>query len=980
LDFGLLGPTVVVGETGEIAVHGGLRRRLLARLLVSANRPVPVDRLKEDLWEGNPPASAASTLKSHVSLLRKALGTDRLSHSDGAYVLHVYTDELDVTTFEQEASRGRDFLRSGDNIRAVEMLGRALGRWRGPALADVADTSWGEPEAVRLEELRVATVENWLEARLALGEHQGVVADAEAALAEHPLREGLWAKLITALYRCGRQADALQAYQRLRRILVDELGISPSPELVALEAAVLRQELPTGSVDSPTERAGPGRRGSHLPPELTSFVPRPAQLADIADRLQEPGLVTLMGAGGTGKSRLALRAARDAEARFDAVWLCELAPVQDPARVTGELAATIGCEAQPGADLVAAVAARLAGGVQLLIVDNCEHLLDASAELVHQLRRAAPNLHLLATSRSPLGVDGEVVYRVPSLSVPSEMADVDDLHDFEAVRLFVERAAAQQPGFALDERTGPAVARICARLDGIPLAIELAAARLRVMSVEDVALRLHNRFHLLTSGNRTAPPRQRTLAALIDWSYDLMDERERCALRRLAVLPSSFDLPAAQAVVAGEEAGDRVEVIVSLVDKSLLQLDAGAAVTRYRMLETVREYAAGKLDAGEKEDALAAAARYFLTVVETAAADFPESDRMAWRARLEPDDENLSAAFTTLLAGADPEPALRFGAAVSRFWNSRGLYGDEIGLLEAALDRPDAQGPTPARGEALAAVGYLHFRRGDNARAERRLEEALAIATACDSPARQADALRTMAWLADRRGEHDRAMALAHSALEAALDSTEDHLIARAYDVRAAASQQHDPMAARGDYAEALRYCHAAGDRQGQATALNNLAVLELEQGDIAAARDYFVEALQIAEDLGDAALIPFLEYGVGLTAVLAEDFEAAEPVLTRAFEAAQDTGQRSLVAYALLAIALVRAAAGRSGEAAALLGASAALFEEVGEQPERIEAALQEAAVASLQKTLGDGYERAVLAGQRAGPSSVVRMAIGRL
>jgi predicted ATPase/DNA-binding SARP family transcriptional activator len=978
--FGLLGPTVVVDDAGEVEIHGEIRRRLLTRLLVSANRPVPVDRLKDDLWEGDLPASAASTLKSHVSLLRKSLGSGRLSHHNGAYVLHVGPGELDVAAFEREAAAGRDLARSGDYHRAADLFAQALARWRGQALADVAGTGWGEPEAVRLEELRAATLENWMDARLAVGEHQQVVADAETAVAEHPLREGLWAKLITSLYRCGRQAEALEAYQRLRLRLGEDLGILPSPELVALEAAILRQELDNGTAGGHHREPAGRRRATNLPPELTSFVPRPVQLAAIARRLQSPGVVTLTGSGGTGKTRLALRAARDAEGSFDGVWLCELAPVEDPARIAGELASAIGCDVPPGGDLLEAVSQRLAVGTQLVILDNCEHLLDSAARLADGLRRAAPGLHVLATSRSPLGVEGEIIYRVPSLSVPADTDVVEDLMTFEAVRLFVERAEAQQPGFVLDDRSGRAVVRICARLEGVALALELAAARLRTMSLDDVELRLHDRFQLLTSGARTAPSRQRTLAALIDWSYDLLDETERRSLRRLAILPSGFDLLAAEAVAAGEGAGGVVDLVASLVDKSLLQLDAGAGLTRYRMLETVREYALGKLGDDEGDDARAAAARHFLVRVETAADEFPESDRSAWRDRLEPDDENLRAAFTTLLAGPDPEEGLRFGAAVSKYWNSRGLYGDEMGLLEAALDRPDASAPTAARCEALAAAGYLHFRRGENAKAQRRLDEALLIAAELDSSARRADVLRTMAWISDRRGDHEAAMSQAQAALDAALDSKKDHLIARAYDVRAAASQHHDPAAARRDYAEALRYCHAAGDRLGQAGALNNLAVLELEQGDHEAARDYFVEALEIAEEVGDAALIPFLEYGVGLTAVVAHDLDAAEPALERAFDAARRTGQRSLLAYTVLGLALLDAAGDRRADAAVLLGVSAALFEEAGEQPERFEATLRDAATTSLRESLGDGFERAVRRGRRAGPAGVTRMATGRL
>jgi predicted ATPase/class 3 adenylate cyclase len=1152
----------------ELRVPGAAKERaVLAILALRAGKAVAVTELIYGLWGETPPRSAVKTLQAYVSALRRNFLSERIETVAGGYRLAIEPESVDVVVFEHILREASDALAGGDPRVAVTRVGQALQMWRGEPLGDLADHPAGTAEIARLVELRRGGEELSADARLAMGEHNAVIGDLEAAVAAEPLRERRWAQLMVALYRAGRQADALRAYQRLRGALADELGLEPSGETRSLEAAILAQDpalelrpqlaaistsvgkgLPSGNVtflftdlegstrlfrqlrdrypalleqhrriiraavdrrggvevstegdgmfvafadavaavescvdaqvslsghpwpddggvrvrmglhtgiatptpehdytsvavhqtariasaahggqvllseetvnlikdvlpdeislldcgrfrldgfDEPDrlyqlchprlERSFPRPRAApasthNLPPELTSFVPRPAQLADVTRRLEAPGLVTLTGAGGTGKTRLALRAARDAEDRFDGVWLCELAPLQDAARVTGELASTLRCEAPPGADLLAAVSQRLADGVQLLILDNCEHLLDATADLVVRLRRAAPDLHLLATSRSPMGIDGEIVYRVPSLSVPKATTTPSELVDFEAVRLFVERAEAQWPGFALDERNGSAVAQICASLDGIPLAIELAAARLRVMSVEDVASRLHDRFRLLAGGTRTAPPRQRTLAALIDWSYDLMADRERRALSRLAVLPAGFDLATAEAVVDDEGWGDVVEVVSSLVDKSLLQFDASAGITRYRMLETVREYAVGKLDDNDQAAAQAAAATHFLELTEAAATELIESDRLAWLTRLEPDDENLRAAFITLLAGPDPTPALRFGAAISKFWNTRGLYGDEMALLEASLDRPDASGATLARGEALAAAGYLQFRSGEYTKAQRRLTEALAIATECDSAERRAGVLRTMAWVADRRGEHESATSLAQAALQAALDGRDDHQIARAYDVRAAMSQHHDPVAARRDYAESLRYCYAAGDQVGQATTLNNLAVLELEQGDHSAARNHFVEALRIAEDIHDSALIPFLEYGVGLTAVLAEDFEAAEPALVRAFAAAKQTGQRSLVAYTLLGIAIVRTAADRPSEAAALLGASSALFEDVGEHPERIEAGLREATAASLRKALGDGFEPALIAGRRAKPSAVVRMATSRL
>jgi predicted ATPase/DNA-binding SARP family transcriptional activator len=1020
LSFGLLGMMTVTAEDGEIEIQGAVRRRVLARLLIAANRPVPMGRLVEDLWEGDPPAAAVSTLKSHVSRLRRALGPERLTARAGAYLVTVGSDELDILVFEREARSGQDLLRAGSLDEAVGVLGGALRLWRGPALAEVADTTWGEPEAVRLEEMRAAITEAWLEARLAAGETHTVVADAESAVALYPLRESSWAKLITALYLAGRQADALRAYQRLRDLLGEELGLTPSRELVLLEGAILRQDLDLTFHASRSERANAsamaaaqlplqpvGTATSNLPNELTSFIPRPVEVAKIKELLEQPGLVTLTGAGGTGKTRLALRVAAEAaealpplgggNGALAGVWLCELAPVEDAADVVRQLGAALGCADRAGFDLAETIAARLSEGTHLVVLDNCEHLLEATGVLAAGLLKANAQLRLLATSRSPLGVEGETVHRVPSMSVPDPTAPGTDLLDFEAIRLFLERARTQQRDFALEGANSRAVASICLQLDGIPLALELAAARLRTMSAVDIEARLDDRFRLLKGGARTLPARQQTLEGLIDWSYELLDEGEKEALGRLSVFAGGFDLAAAEAVAAfGQlEQLDVLDAVASLVDKSLLQVDTHGVTARYRMLETVRAYVARRLLDSEEAAVRAAHAAHFLRVVELAAPHMSGPDQLAWRVRLEEDDDNLRLAFSNLVqapadddsrmggqsqaAGAG-EQALRFGSAVSRFWNSRGAYGDEIELIGGALDRPDAAEGGAIRGKALAAAGYLMFRRGDGPRALGYLQEALRLAVDVQSDSLRADALRTMAWVADRRGDHAEAIDLARQAVEAAEASGLPHWLARAYDVRAAASQHSDPAGARADYAEALRYCRAEGDGLGQASALNNLAVLDLEQGDNQAARRRFGEALAIAEAVRDAALVPFLEYGLGLAACLEGDHAAAEPDFVRALQAAKQTGQRSLVAYAVLGVAATRATAGRQEEAALLLGAALSLFTDLGEQPETVEASLLEETTMDLRQALGDRFDGLLADGRALPPADAVRLATAGL
>jgi predicted ATPase/DNA-binding SARP family transcriptional activator len=972
--FRLLGPTGVASAGADLAVHGTLRRRLLARLLLARGAPVPVERLRDELWDGHPPASAASTLKSHVSLLRRTLGPGRIESATGSYVLHLQPGELDLDTFEAEAYMGAELLAAGDAPRAAAVLQRALSLWRGEALAEIADTAWAQGEAVRMEEMRAAALEWWFDARLSIGETHEVVPDAEAAVALHPLREQLWAKLMTALYRCGRQADALRAYQRLRTVLAEEMGIDPSPELAALEASVLAQD---GAIERPPPANTMARSqvSGNLPSEVTSFVDRPRELADIEGWLQSPCLLTLTGPGGTGKTRLAIEAARRAAAGLDGVWLCELGSVTEPVEVARELGMALGCADQAGADLVDLISRRLAVGHQLLILDNCEHLIETCSHLALRLRRHAGSLRVLATSRVPLEAEGEVVYRVPSMEIPPPDEGIADLAGYESVRLFMERAARQSPGFSLDPDNTDSVAGICRRLDGVPLAIELAAARLRTMSAADIERRLDDRFALLDRGPRTAPPRQRSLRALIDWSYELLTERERELLSRLAVFPESFDLDAATAV-ADDLDDSASDLLGSLVDKSLVHLDPPGGVARYRMLETIREYATGRSTPESDLAARRAHAQHFSDLAIRAVPNFTGPDHLAWRTRLEHDDVNLRAAFHITLSEGSAIAMLRFAAALCRYWSSRGSYGDEMALIQTCLDLPDTQAPTPERGDAIAAAAFMLFKRGETARAQLRVQQALAIAGLLDLPDLAADALRTGAWVADRRGEAERAVSLASQALEMALRSGNNHLIARAYDIRAAAIQVIDPESAQSDYGESLSYCRLAGDTVGQASTLNNLGVLELERGNHRAARSYFYEALQIADGLGDPALVPFVRYGVGLTTLLEGDPQGATEALLEALLEARRTGQRPLEAYALLATGVARAVRQPDRTAAQLIGASQVMFGLIGEQPEPTEAALLQHALTLLSSALGAEADGLLASGGRLPEDEVILLA----
>jgi predicted ATPase len=624
---------------------------------------------------------------------------------------------------------------------------------------------------------------------------------------------------------------------------------------------------------------------------------------------------------------------------------------------------TLGCSDRVGVDLVELLTERLADGRTLAIVDNCEHVLDGVAPLLARLLAVAPDVCLIATSRSPLDVPGEIVYRIPTMSTSNSVADAADALGYESVRLFVDRAIRQNHAFTVDDSNCESIARICVQLDGLPLAIELAAARVRSLSVPDIEKRLEDRFTLLTGGARTVPPRQRTLKALIDWSFDLLSPEERFFLCRLTVFAASFDLRGAAAVAGGETAlaGD---LVMQLVDKGLIQPDLSHDAGRYRMLESIRQYAAARLGSTDDSDARMSHASFFGDLLIEAAAHFAGPGQVQWRSRLIADDDNIRVAFATLLRWGEPEYLLRVAAAITRYWNSRGSYGDEMELVEAALDRPDTATPTVARAEALAAAGFMLFRRGGTARAQNRLDEAYSLARQLGASLAAADALRSMAWVADRRGESDSAAKYAAEAVEHAIASGDAYLISRAFDVRAATRHASDPGGARADYAEALSHCNSAGDALGQASTLNNLAILELEQGDASAARRCYERALAVVEEHDDSGARPFIRYGLGLSALLDGDCGTATTTFGQVLSESRHTGQKSLEAYSLLGIAAARALVTPDDTAALLLGAAGAMFDRLDERPEQTESDVWVRARDTLAASLGSQLDGLLAAG----------------
>ncbi|MET0834810.1 MAG: BTAD domain-containing putative transcriptional regulator, partial [Actinomycetota bacterium] len=588
MEFAILGPLEVRDGPAPVRVPGAKERALLADLLVNAGRVVPADRLVEDLWGDDPPGNPANTLQGRVSALRRALGPagGALVTRPPGYLLEAGPEQVDAGRFERLVAEATAAA-AGEGPRAARQLEEALGLWRGPALAEFADQPWAQAEAARLEELRLAATEALVELRLTAGGHAGLVGELEGLVAAHPTRERLRGQLMVALYRSGRQADALGAYQQAREVLAEELGIDPSPELQRLHHQILLQ-------DPALEAAVPDRAlpRHNLPERLTSLVGREGELREVAKLVEEHRLVTVTGPGGAGKTSLAVALAERLAAGYpDGVWLVELAALREPALLGEAVAAVLGLDEAAGTGTPPpSRAERLASFVpdkaMLLVLDNCEHLVEACAGLARRLLEAGPRLRVLATSREVLGVPGEVVWPIPPLAVPAAADDTDAgtaedarqatapeaLAGFDAVRLFVERAASADPGFVLDAASAPVVAELCRRLDGLPLAIELAAARTRALPPVELAARLEDRFRLLAGGARALDPRQQTLRATVDWSWDLLEERDRRLLRRLSVFSGGWTVAAAEAVCGGDglEAAEILDGLFRLVDRSLI--------------------------------------------------------------------------------------------------------------------------------------------------------------------------------------------------------------------------------------------------------------------------------------------------------------------------------------------------------------------------------------------------------------------------
>jgi predicted ATPase/DNA-binding SARP family transcriptional activator len=730
----ILGPLELAGTDPVPTVAGARLRRLLVRLAWDASRTVSGRELIDAVWlDDDTPADVANALQSLTSRLRRALGTAAaITQHEGGYRLTVERPDVDAHAFTTAARDGHAAVLAGRHTDAVDVLSAALACWRGIALQDADSAAYAVSARRRLDETRLDAIADRNDAQLALGGADGLVAELEALVGAHPLRERFTAQLMTALAGTGRSAEALAAYEHLRRFLADELGTDPSPRVQDVHLAVLRGQVPVGVTPTPTGPGGPTVDDpdpvvtkTNLRSSISSFVGRDAELERVDELIAKGRLTTLVGPGGAGKTRLANEVAARWVGRVESgVWFVELAPVTDPDGVAEAVLSAMGVRTtrvlerlldRQDTDTARRLFTTLADAQALLVIDNCEHLIGPTAELVDDLLAHCPRVRVLTTSREPLNIAGEALCAVPPLRLPAVDATAAEASTSAAVQLFIERAASANAGFRLDEGTVGHVVEIVRRLDGLPLAIELAAARLRVLPVSEIAARLDDRFRLLTGGSRTAMPRHRTLRAVVEWSWDLLEHDERTLAQRLAVFPAGATADGARAVCA--EVDDIDAVLDALVDKSLLQVpiaaegsDAAATpVVRYRMLETIREFGIERLEeAGELAGTRGRHARYFASLVAQLEPMLRTGRQPQALRRIRVDHDNILAALRFLGDDGSINDALELIINLGWYWTIVGGHSEASNWLSWALEMSEGTDSVRRRLiKAMAAVELI---------------------------------------------------------------------------------------------------------------------------------------------------------------------------------------------------------------------------------------------------------------------------------
>jgi predicted ATPase/DNA-binding SARP family transcriptional activator len=893
MEFRILGPLEVLEDGRSVKLGGAKQRALLAVLLLHANRVVSTDALLEALWGDRPPETAPKALQVYVSRLRKTLGAERIVTASSGYRIAVEPGEFDLERFR--------------TLVAAGSFHQALGLWRGDALADFAYEPFAQSEIARLEELRLACLERRIEADLASGDHAALVGELEQLVRAHPLRERLRAQLMLALYRSGRQADALDAYQDAYTALSEQLGIEPSKGLRDLQQAILNQDPKLEPARSP-----PGR--IELPVWLTPLLGRSREVESISALLRgDVRLLTLIGPGGTGKTRLAVEVARELAPEYDeGARFVGLAPLADAELVLPSIATTLGVRPSGGEGDVNAMARALDGRSLLLVLDNYEHLLDA-APVAGQLAAAVPGLTVLATSRAPLHLSGEHLWPVSPLEVPSGDTDRDPdrLRELSAVELFVARARAAQPNFALTEDNAAEVAEVCMRLDGLPLAIELAAARVAALAPEALLGRLERVLPLLGAGPRDAPERQRTLEAAIAWSYDLLTEEQQAQLRGLSVFAGGWTVGAAESVC-----GATLDDLAALTEMSLVRDVSSDADQRFSMLRTIREFAHDRLtEVGEEGAVTRRHADCMMRLAKQADLHLRGPSEAEWLGRLELEHDNMRAALAASLQSGGGDLPLRLACSLWRFWYTRGHLAEGRRWLALALEAAESASPK-LRVTALAASARLASLLGDLGEARALAERGLRLSREHGDPTAISDALGALS-------------------LSLSLDDDRDEAVLH--------------------WEEAAELARQSGDRHGEALSIIDLGYHALKRGELERAEVLILRSRELFRELGEREGEGFALLNLALLKLQREVYDEAADLVAESLAACIEVGSKQGISYAIEYLAAVSARQSRADEAARLLGCAAQVRDGIGLRLPSYEQALHDETTTSTLEALGE-------------------------
>ncbi|TDD62180.1 AfsR/SARP family transcriptional regulator [Kribbella antibiotica] len=892
MQIGMLGSFVVRADDGVVVdVPGARLRGLLVALALEPGQVVPKARLVDWVWGEQPPAEAANALQRLVSRLRKVLPGGAIDGTPDGYRLVVEADAVDAVSFERLVGQGR--------------LREALDLWRGAALQDVGlqDSTAFDAAVTRLEGLRLTAAEDWFDAEIGRGRGAQLVTELTDLVAAHPVRERLVGALLRALAASGRDAEALLVYERTRETLADELGVDPSPELAGLHVALLRGEL--------------GRREeapkSNLRAELTSYVGKDDDVTAVAALVAGHRLTTLIGPGGSGKTRLAMETARalvnDLQGGARVVELAAIGAADD---VAGAVLAGLGHRdallgGAPEADAVDRVISAIRDRELLLILDNCEHVIESAAAFAHRVLGECRQLRILATSREPLGITGEALWAVAPLALPDEDADPAEIESSPAVRLLRDRASAVRKDLPTTDATLATMARVCRALDGMPLAIELAAARLRTMTLDQLAHRLDDLFRLLTGGSRTALPRHRTLRAVIDWSWELLSEPERTVLRRLSVFAGGASLEAAEHVCTG----DALELLTALTEKSLVVAEGNDA-PRYRMLGMVKEYAEQRLaEAGEAELARRSHLAYFTQLAETADPHLRRGEQLEWLAILEAEHDNITAAMRGALAAGEAEPAMRLAAGACWYWWLGGHRAEGSELLMAATAVPGEVADEIQAVVLSFVVGFMSSGRSDQFDAMEWIQRLFQLSHGIENkhPAvRFATALEGLL--------HDESAFM--PAFESLL-TDDDPWVAALAQLQLGKQRIHlgdGSRTADAHLEQAVADFRAVGERWGIAFALTELADRITVRGEFANAAEYYEQAADVVTEVGAIEDLLRMRARQAQLHWLAGDEAASQVAMTQAERVARQVALPEALAELTLAKAELARWRGDSEEA----------------------------------------------------------------